>query len=212
MDPQTFVDAHMHAFNLSHPSLMAFVRRVVADLKETLRAKRARTRVMVYVFGGPGLLLAGTAMMLGWTFPVFRPALGAAWKKARKVCEPLIKTGLNLLAVFENDIASCFLLMEDCLRRDGAPLLDGDSLRVGDSDYARYILTPLMMDFGYKSANAPGSAGERRFRYDKLAGKPIVETPQDAVDCFEGTAIDVLLLGDWVLSKRPLNEFTDTTR
>jgi carbamoyltransferase len=39
-----------------------------------------------------------------------------------------------------------------------------------------------------------------------IAGKPIVETPWDAVECFEATDIDVLLLGDWVLSKRPLEE------
>jgi len=45
-----------------------------------------------------------------------------------------------------------------------------------------------------------------------IAGKPIVETPQDAVKCFDGTEIDVLLLGDWVLSKRPLEEFTNAAR
>jgi len=45
-----------------------------------------------------------------------------------------------------------------------------------------------------------------------VAGKPIVETPQDAVDCFESTNIDVLLLEDWILSKRPLEEFERNSR
>jgi carbamoyltransferase len=45
-----------------------------------------------------------------------------------------------------------------------------------------------------------------------IAGKPIVETPRDAVACFEGTEIDVLLLGDWVLSKRPIEELTAAVR
>jgi carbamoyltransferase len=40
-----------------------------------------------------------------------------------------------------------------------------------------------------------------------LAGKPIVETPKHAVDCFETSEIDVLVLGPYVLSKRPLSEY-----
>ena len=45
-----------------------------------------------------------------------------------------------------------------------------------------------------------------------VAGNPIVETPQDAVDCFESTDIDVLLLEDWVISKRPIEEFEKISR
>ncbi len=40
-----------------------------------------------------------------------------------------------------------------------------------------------------------------------IAGKPIVETPQDAVECFRATEIDVLALGGVLLSKRPLPEY-----
>ena len=35
-----------------------------------------------------------------------------------------------------------------------------------------------------------------------VAGEPIVETPEDAIRCVEGTAIDALLLGDYLLMKR----------
>jgi carbamoyltransferase len=45
-----------------------------------------------------------------------------------------------------------------------------------------------------------------------VAGNPIVETPQDAVDCFESTEIDVLLLEDWIISKRPIEEFEKISR
>jgi carbamoyltransferase len=39
------------------------------------------------------------------------------------------------------------------------------------------------------------------------AGKPIVETPADAVGCFASTEIDVLALGPFILSKRPLSNY-----
>jgi carbamoyltransferase len=38
-----------------------------------------------------------------------------------------------------------------------------------------------------------------------VAGKPIVETPKDAVDCFVGTEIDVLALGPLLLAKKDLS-------
>jgi carbamoyltransferase len=40
-----------------------------------------------------------------------------------------------------------------------------------------------------------------------IAGKPIVETPQDAVECFHATEIDILAIGGVLLSKRPLPEY-----
>jgi len=43
-----------------------------------------------------------------------------------------------------------------------------------------------------------------------IAGKPIVESPQDAVACFEQTEIDVLIMGQQVLSKQPLEHYLNT--
>lgn len=37
-----------------------------------------------------------------------------------------------------------------------------------------------------------------------LAGRPLVETPRHAVECYEATRVDALLLGDWLLTKEPL--------
>ncbi len=43
-----------------------------------------------------------------------------------------------------------------------------------------------------------------------LAGRPIVETPADAVECFAGSEIDVLAVGPFVISKKPLEEYLAT--
>jgi carbamoyltransferase len=40
-----------------------------------------------------------------------------------------------------------------------------------------------------------------------IAGKPIVESPRDALECFAGTDIDVLALGPVIVSKRPLASY-----
>jgi len=44
-----------------------------------------------------------------------------------------------------------------------------------------------------------------------VAGRPIVETPQDAVACFTQTEIDVLAIGPYVVSKRPLGDYLTTS-
>jgi carbamoyltransferase len=43
-----------------------------------------------------------------------------------------------------------------------------------------------------------------------IAGKPIVETPQDALACFTSTEIDVLMMGPCVVSKRDLSAYLTT--
>jgi carbamoyltransferase len=45
-----------------------------------------------------------------------------------------------------------------------------------------------------------------------FASKPTVETPQDAVDCFESTDIDVRLIEDWIISTGPIEEFEKVSR
>ncbi len=45
-----------------------------------------------------------------------------------------------------------------------------------------------------------------------VAGKPIVESPGDAVACFTGTDIDVLAMGPFLMSKRPLGEYLARAR
>ena len=40
-----------------------------------------------------------------------------------------------------------------------------------------------------------------------IKGEPIVETPQDAIECFLGTGIDYLILHDMVMSKKAVHRF-----
>ena len=40
-----------------------------------------------------------------------------------------------------------------------------------------------------------------------IKGEPIVETPQDAIECFLGTGIDYLILHDTVMSKKAIHRF-----
>jgi carbamoyltransferase len=40
-----------------------------------------------------------------------------------------------------------------------------------------------------------------------IAGKPIVETPRDAVECFSGTEIDVLAIGPVLVSKHQFEKY-----
>jgi carbamoyltransferase len=42
-----------------------------------------------------------------------------------------------------------------------------------------------------------------------VAGKPIVETPRGAVECFASTEIAILALGPYLISKRPLSEYLE---
>ena len=83
----------------------------------------------------------------------------------------------NLLSVMENDIGSYFRLMEKCLREEENPLLKDGELQIGGSAYNKIVLTPLMMDFGYKDIKNPD------IYYNKPSKKPIVE---QVIDVFNG--------------------------
>jgi len=137
----TFYDIHMHALNLSHPYLLAFVERL----------KIHRYLLLNAVLG-----------------PI------ASWLVGKNLDK--IK---NLLAVMENDIGSFFLMMEDYLQRDdGTPLLRDGKLHIGGNVYSKIVLTPLMMDFGYKDIKDNPNT-----YYNELSRKPIIE---QVLDVFNG--------------------------
>lgn len=98
--------------------------------------------------------------------------------KFRKI---LFEGSLNLLSLMENDIASFFLITEHFLRndfwnhRDRALRLHG-----GIGAYDRLVLTPLIMDFGYKQMERDVS--DHAF-YNIAARKPIAE---QVIDVFNG--------------------------
>ncbi len=131
MEEKTFYDIHLHAFNLSHPYLRAFIRRL---------------NFTTYLALAP---------LLGWLLP-----LGARLFKKK------IGNAMNLLAVMEDDIDSVFLLLENCLRENG--LLDNDGLHINGITYPRVVLTPLMIDFGYKRMRE-----SKNIHYNEPCRKPI---------------------------------------
>ena len=141
MQEKTFYDIHMHALNLSHPYLLAFIQRL----------KIHRYLILNSIFG-----------------PIASFILGQNLDKIK-----------NLLAVMENDIGSFFLLMEDYLSKDGkTPLLKDGELYIGGNAYSKIVLTPLMMDFGYKDIKDNPNT-----YYNELSNKPIVE---QVIDVFNG--------------------------
>jgi len=104
-DEKTFYDVHMHAFNLSHPYLYAFIRRFKGKL--------------------------GALLFFSPTLPLLTkdPDL---WPAATSFMKTKIDGAKNLLSVMENDIGSFFLLIENCLRDGRNPPLQGDRLRIGE--------------------------------------------------------------------------------
>jgi len=131
----------MHAMNLSHPYLLAFIQRL----------KIHRYLVLNSILG-----------------PLTSLLIGQNLSKIK-----------NLLAVMENDIGSFFLLIEDYLKQDKkSPFVQEGKLKIGGNEYTRIVLTPLMMDFGYKKIK-----DDPNTYYKELSNKPIVE---QVTDVFNG--------------------------
>jgi hypothetical protein len=129
-----FYDIHMHAFNLSHPNLLAFVARMNIKL----------------------LLM---------TTPITAPLMKLIGKD---------KTIVNILTMMENNIGDYFLVLEYYLRRSA--YVQGNILSLGDgTQYQKIVLTPLVMDFGYKNIMSNSF-------YQLPAQKPIIEQIDDLVD------------------------------
>jgi len=142
-----FYDIHCHVHTLSHPSFLAMI--------QTLRMRRLEA---IYSQITSFEYLASSFFHRGG-------------EKLR-----------NMLSVMENEPGDIFILMEDDLAgayakaAEETPLLMDGRLRVGDREYSRLILSPLLMDF-----NQPGPYKPDTY-YDKYPRKTI-----------EAQIVDVLL-------------------
>jgi len=186
MDDKIFFDAHMHAFNLSHPSISSFAKRFVRDTLRSLRTLRRIPVLATLIALGVLILLVWTLFVLAYVVPPLRRLVRSWITRLAARGKKLLAASANLLVVLENDIGSSFLLIENCLRNPENPLLQHDGLHVGDEIYTHIVLTPLMMDFGYKGSQPAEQGRVPRFRYDMVAGKPIVE---QVVDVFRAVRI-----------------------
>jgi predicted TIM-barrel fold metal-dependent hydrolase len=128
-DNDTFYDIHMHAFNLSHPSFSLFIKRF----------KISNFLLVVLALLSPLLLI------------LVLPFLLLAPRVITYFTDRILRKVRNLLSLMESDIGSFFLITENCLRELPNQLLKDDGLNIGGTTYQRIVLTPLMMDFGYKS-------------------------------------------------------------
>jgi len=194
MNGRTFYDVHMHAFNLSHPSLLSFLRRQVRDIFGRWRNVSRLRLVLIGIAVFIALLLplilpltVGWVVFVGLRHGRGVKAMVASWKRLRD-------SALNLLAVLESEVGSSFMLIENCLRGRNS-LLDDEGLHIAGKTYETVVLTPLMMDFGYKAKSGQGAAP--RFHYDLATGKPIVEQVIDvfnAIKSYRDTKTDADLI------------------
>ena len=186
MKGNTFYDIHMHAFNLSHPYLGAFARRSIRELWMKLIKPRQLPHLGAILILLCVLCLLDIIFLLLIYIPALRHVVRSLIGRLVGYLKNRLKMMFNLLSVMENDIGSFFLLTENCLRERENPLLREDGLHIGGKVYTRIVLTPLMMDFGWKGKTPPKEGGKaRRFHYDIPAGKPIVEQVTDVLNAIK---------------------------
>ncbi|MFC2094913.1 amidohydrolase family protein [Candidatus Bipolaricaulota bacterium] len=140
-----------------------------------------------------GLGLVLVLLWVGYVVSLVIPWVGRRARKlitqAFKIVKRLIASVLNMLAIFDNDVGSTLLVMENCLRHEYNQLLDSKNLlRIDGNLYSEIVLTPLMMDFGHKGRTSPAELaqqqkgkppasvrkGKKLSHYDVPAEKPIV--------------------------------------
>jgi len=128
-----FFDIHMHAMDMSHPNLLAFVNRI------------------------HGL---GIKLVIGGLAELF------LHQEKKEV--------LNLLTVMESDIEEYFILMEYFLREKEPVLSVEKPIRIGNREFDTILLTPLIMDFGFKEIKSDTF-------YNMALGKPVVGQTVDVL-------------------------------
>ncbi|WP_214659276.1 amidohydrolase family protein [Candidatus Formimonas warabiya] len=159
MEGNKFYDVHCHVMNLSHPNFLAFLRR----FESTISDQKLK------------IFLAANIVIVSYLlFHSLNPKLLA--KILDKVgVSRLIDRVKNLLVVMEHDAGTVFGLLEKGLRQQ---LWEDGRFTIENFHYDKIILTPLMMDFGYKNMTDPALA------YNSIpVQKPIVE---QVLDLFNG--------------------------
>lgn len=166
--PQHFYDIHCHAFNLSHANLIAIIKRVFSKLARVSN-KRYLLRIFMLIASIPASVILVIIFVAFSLFPAKVQKLGMkllGFLGLNKV--------INLLSAMQNDLGNLFILME----KDVQTLIsnNGHHFKIGDNTYHKIVLTPLMMDFGYKGIDCFPNT------HYKVYGKPIVEQVTDLFD------------------------------
>lgn len=163
-----FIDPHMHAFDLSHPNLSAFLFR--KDLIQSLISLK------LYLGAIGFSLLAPLISPLVAIFP-------------EKIITILVNTILknnpqikNTLAFYENSLDYQFLLIDYYLKKPDRVediLVNEDNTFKFDNKYNKILLCPMAVDFGYKNIDSSG------VYYSKAAKKPMGKQLSDLFRAIE---------------------------
>ena len=154
-----FYDIHMHAMNLNHASLLAFL-------------CRGEEQGLIGKIGDFGKFLLNLPKELP---AAIEAALG-------------YKRVINLLAMMENSLGDFFGVMEQCLRENSI-VSDQNVIKIAalgsstipPAEYQRIVLTPLVIDFEwmnylkgfdvhYQKAHSPAAKNEDQQIVDLLKG------------------------------------------
>lgn len=161
-----FYDIHMHAFDLSHPNLLAFIQR-----DGLLDSESITDSILKHVKWYMGL-----GFSLRWLFP----------RRIRRIIENLIQKKLiedfmprleNTLSIFENPIEYQFLILDYFLKHKEAIVDTNNKLKIGDVIYDKMVICPLLMDFGKTNIHYQGNVF-----YDETPKKPIRKQVEDVLN------------------------------
>ena len=143
-DMRTFYDIHIHALNLSHPSLTAFMLR--GDMKNLLDKLVKANKLELFMLG------LGSVLFPSLTKKAILAKLNANAKSP-------LALAANCLAFFEIPLEYQFLVLEYFLTRGEPKIFNADNqLTVGAlaaNAFDKIALCPLAVDFGFK--NIPDS-------------------------------------------------------
>jgi predicted TIM-barrel fold metal-dependent hydrolase len=154
-----FYDIHCHVMNLSHPNFLAFLRRF------ELPAKQKPFRVFITV----NLVMLAYFILNSLNNRFLNFVLD------KTGIQDIINRVKNLLVIMENDAGTVFSLLEQDVQKHFC--MEG-KLVIGDTIFQKMVLTPLMMDFGYKNMTDP-----RVYYHVKPVKKPVVS---QVIDLFYG--------------------------
>jgi len=133
---KTFYDIHVHAMNLSHPNLTAYLFR--EDLISSLIDENVNLLTRLYLVG----------------------AAFASKRFLKKQIEKVLTSGTpspkdivaNCLSFFEIPLEYQFLVLEHFLKAGNPSVLNSQNqLEIDGTCYDKILLCPLVIDFGYKN-------------------------------------------------------------
>jgi predicted TIM-barrel fold metal-dependent hydrolase len=163
-----FYDIHCHVFNLSHANLIAIIKRVFSEL---IRRSKKPIFSGYIILGSIALLVMSPILLiLGLLHLIIPDIIKTLFRWIFKIIG--VSKIMNFLSIMQNDLGNQLIIMDN----DVKELIKTRNDRI--EAYDKIVLTPLMMDFGYKAIDSFG-----KVHYNKIYSKKIVE---QAVDLFNG--------------------------